>query len=618
MGVSGSLRAPRMFALVAGTLLVFFLVPVMVHAFPFPVGPDVPYYVWSTRLAGEFGLSVTDFRPGLHALLLALSGGTGLSVLQLLGAVAIALAVSAGLAAAALADRGLGRDPLRTAVIGVATGAFTARLASGFIANLLFAALFLAALAVILGRRRPASAALAAGFLGAAGLSHGLFVAVGAAVLGLAAVARLVTGRRTDPGATQRDLRRMAAAALGGGAITAVGFLGASLGRPLSQEEHVHTRDAFLRRAGLQASVAGAYVSRLGEAVRAFALPATLPLAGVGGAWLARARRAIDPLFGCLLAAWAAVTAGGIAVALATDEIPAGRVLNFALVLPIAAGAGAVGLARWAGSRHRELGAILGVVLFVALLAGPFRAWNATHPFTSRTDLAAVRAAAERIVELPPRTPLVFVIDHHGPHAGFELSRYVNVTRMGLPPERQDDVAFFIGGAEDYEERRPGTAEDSEHDGIAADAFARLGPVLEEDHAAFLLRPFNQEGWDPDAGTSLSPLVRLIGDPGLSARPPGGEDVPDTEGLHPGLLPFVTLGLLALLTLAGLGWVRWLGPAMEEAERWALSPAAGAGAIVLAGVVVDTLGLGLGSWGGAALALALAGSALAWRRAGRA
>jgi hypothetical protein len=91
--------------------------------------------------------------------------------------------------------------------------------------------------------------------------------------------------------------------------------------------------------------------------------------------------------------------------------------------------------------------------------------------------------------------------------------------------------------------------------------------------------------------------------------------VPDTSGLHPALVPFVTLGLLALLTLAGLGWVRWLAPEMEEAERWALSPAAGAAAILLAGVVIDAAGLALGTWGGAALGLALLGSAVAWRRA---
>ena len=614
MGASGWARAPRALAVVAGALLLFFLVPLTVHAYRFPVGPDVPYYVWSTRLAGDVGLSVTDFRPGLHALLLGLSGGTGLSVVQVMGATAVALAVSAGLAAAALADRGLGRDPLRTILAGVATGAFTARLASGFLANLLFAVLFLAAVAALVGRRRPASATLAAGLLGTAGLAHGLFLAVGASVLGVAAAFRFVGGRRRDPGGAQADLRHLGAAALGGGALAAVGFLGASLGRPLSEEERVHTRDAFLQRAGLQASVGIAYAARLGEAIRAFAVPATLPLAGLGGAVLARAPRLIDPLFGSVLLAWGVVSAGGIVAALVTEEIPAGRVLNFALVLPFVAAVGAISLARWAGSLSRRLGVLLGLVLVAAILAGPFRAWNGTHPFTSDPDLAAVRAAAERAVELPSRTPLVFVIDHRGPHAGFELSRFVNVVRMGLPPERQDEVAFFVGSPEDYAERRPGAHGDPEHDGIAADAFARLGPVLEDDHAAFVLRPFNEEGWDPDAGTPVSETVRLVGDPGLSALPPGDEDVPDTSGLHPALVPFVTVGLLALLTLAGLGWVRWLAPEMEEAERWALSPAAGAAAILLAGVVIDAAGLALGTWGGGALGLALVGSAVAWRR----
>src|SRR5687768_10656377 len=122
------------FAAIAVALLLFYLLPLLVRGRPYPVGPDVPFYVWSTRLAGRVGLSVTDFRPGVHAVLLLISGGTGLSALQAAGALAVSLAVSAGLAAGAFAERGLGRDPLRTAAIGLVTGAYTARLASGYLA----------------------------------------------------------------------------------------------------------------------------------------------------------------------------------------------------------------------------------------------------------------------------------------------------------------------------------------------------------------------------------------------------------------------------------------------------------------------------------------------------
>ena len=600
----------RTFLLVAVALLLFFLVPLAAHAWRYPVGADVPYYVWSTRLAGDAGLSVTDFRPGLHAVLLLLSGSTGLSTLQLAGALAVAVAVSTGLAGAVLADRGLGRDPLRSAAVGISVGAYIARLASGFLANLLFAALFVGAVTLLVrGRRREA--ALSAAVLGAAGLSHGLFLLVGAAVLGGAGVLRLLA--RGDGPRVRDDLARLGVAAGGGGAVAIVGFLLAALGRPLSAEERVHSRDALLQRADLSGRVGDAYRARWLEALRAFRPEVSVPLGGLGaaGTWLERRR--VDALFVCLLAAWAAVIVAGVVVGLVTSWIPAGRVLNFALVLAVLGALGAVAVGRWVAARRRALGIALGAVLLLALLGGPLRAWSGTHPFVSKPDLAAAAAAGGVIDDLPARTPVLFVIDHRGPHAGFELGRFINVIRMGVPVDRGSDVHFLVGGPDDYLAGRPGANGDPEHDGIARDAFARARPVLTEPHAALLLRPFNQEGWDPTVGRSRGSLVRVLRAPDPEAFPVS-RVAPENTGLHPAFLPLVALGVLLLLALLGAGWVARFGPGLGP-EGWSLAPVVGAAALVLLGVAFDAAGLRLESWGGVATAAGLAASGLAWRSA---
>jgi hypothetical protein len=316
-----------------------------------------------------------------------------------------------------------------------------------------------------------------------------------------------------------------------------------------------------------------------------------------------------------VVVSWATITVVGIAVALVTARLPAGRVLNFALVLPLMGAVGAIAAGRWVGRRRPGAGYALGAVLMIALLSGPFAAWWSTHPFMSAYDLEAANAAAAHADDLPPGTPLVFVIDHRGPHAGFELSRFINVIRMGLPADRNDDAQFFVGSAADYAARRPGRTGDVEHDGIARDAFERVRPSLSDIHAAYLPRTFNKDGWDPEAGRPLGELVRLLASP-TADRFPTTEVAPENGGLPTALLPVVALAVLGVLALLGAGWVAWLGPGLD-AQGWALAPAAGAGSLVLFGVAADGLGLHLSAWGGAVAFVALVASILAWRRARR-
>ncbi len=238
------------------SLLGFFLWPFLLHAEHFPLGPDGPVYLWWTRLAAHEGLGAVGERPGVPALALALGGTLRLSTVAVVSALEVALACAVGLAAAALAARATEEDegPAAGAVTaggavtvggavtagrvgrtaatgragparggraawllaGLLSGTFAAHLAAGYLANLAFAAAFTAAAALLAGGGAVA-AALAGAVLVGGGLAHPLFLLLGLAILGGAALLALRDGARREAG-------RLAAAGLGAGAGVLMGL----------------------------------------------------------------------------------------------------------------------------------------------------------------------------------------------------------------------------------------------------------------------------------------------------------------------------------------------------------------------------------------------------------
>src|SRR5262249_22757626 len=91
----------------AAVLIRVFLWPTLRHHYPFPVGPDVPVYLWWTRVAEYGGISLASERPGAPALIGTLQGVLGQGVVGALAGLQYALGPAIGLAAAALArERG--------------------------------------------------------------------------------------------------------------------------------------------------------------------------------------------------------------------------------------------------------------------------------------------------------------------------------------------------------------------------------------------------------------------------------------------------------------------------------------------------------------------------------
>src|SRR3954464_3053866 len=167
---------------VALSLAAFYLVPIFLTGARLPLGSGAAYYTWMTRLAGYAGLAPAGFRAGAHALLLGASTLSPLSPLQAIAPLDVALEISLGLAAGALVTTMMGYRRATFVVVGVLTSAFAARMATGYLANLLFMVLFLAALVLLLADRRRGTLALATALLAAAGLAHLPFLAFGVAV----------------------------------------------------------------------------------------------------------------------------------------------------------------------------------------------------------------------------------------------------------------------------------------------------------------------------------------------------------------------------------------------------------------------------------------------------
>jgi hypothetical protein len=156
--------------------------PTFVHHYPVAVGPDMPVYLWWSRLGVAGGISLVGERPGTPALIPSVGTTLGIGLVPAVAAVQYALMPACALAAAALA-RGRGEHPRLAWLAGaVLAGAWTTFLGGGYLANLALVAAFLAAAAALARRTRRGTVA-AGVLLAGGGLAHPEFFLVAVAVL---------------------------------------------------------------------------------------------------------------------------------------------------------------------------------------------------------------------------------------------------------------------------------------------------------------------------------------------------------------------------------------------------------------------------------------------------
>jgi hypothetical protein len=535
----------------------------------FPVGPDAPVYLWWSRLAGVEGLSAIAHRPGAPSLSLVLEGTLALSVVQATAALEVALGVSVGLASAALVRRRTGA--VGSALAGLLAGTFAAHLAAGYLANLITAAAFLAAGALLDDPRRWA-AVLAAVVLAAGGLAHPQFLLLCVAVLFVAAALAL----RTD----RREALRIAGTAAGAAVGLGIGLVAVRPGAPTLEVDT--SNDAFLRRAGLTSELRNAYLDRFVHRRIRYVEWVSVPLAAFGFT-------APNGNAGRILRSWFVLTFAGVAFALVTGWLPADRFVTFGFAIPILAAVGLVRLWRRL-ERHRAVAVVVTVALTFSMLAGSAGAWYRQQLFLSEDEVRALAVANEAVSQLEPGTPIAFLVNEPDETVSFLATRAGNVIRAGVPPDRIRDVVVVVpsvGGAPASGER--GALERLTARDLSA-AEARSGRKAE----VIVLTPFDEVDHPTDA---------LVVDPSVPVK-----DVVPVDPLEPSSAPgiaWASIAALLLLTVVGYGWAR-IGLA-DTITAAAAAPAIGAAMLILVATALDALGVALGTTLGALAVSALGG-----------
>lgn len=595
---TGSARTAIDLLLVAVLGAVFLRVavwPTLVHHYPFGVGPDMPVYLWWSRVGAAEGISLVGERPGTPALIPTVASALGIGLVPAVAAVQYALMPASALAAAALA-RGRGETP-RPAWLAasVLAGAWTTFLGGGYLANLALVAAFLAAAACLARRTRRATVA-AALLLAGGGLAHPEFFVVAVAVLVATAAWSWRDGREASGAAPYAgaDAGRVLAALGASVALVLGGILACLIGPPRLAGDT--SLDGMLRRTGQWAELRSVYVHRLVQNWRRYAPFMTTALA-VAGSVRARgfARR--------FLVAWALVTAAAVPLGVLTGWYPPDRILTFAFCLPILAGFGLV----WIGERIGRpwLAWPIGIVLVTLIVAPAVRDWRAQQTYVSPDELSDLTFAGRIASTTPPGTPLVFVADDPSiDDALFRLSHGLNMVRAAVPPDRAADVYMFLGRPEDLVAGRPTQRGDPVYDQASADSLARLP---EAPPAIFVVRELDG---DPAALTTpgltswnglLATNVPVQG----SLRAGAGELSPS----DPSTIARSTLRTFLLFLLVGAGWAWWAfgGSSRDAAGALAVAPAFGSAILTLVALALERLGADLDRGWVAGLACGVAG-----------
>jgi hypothetical protein len=552
-------------AAIAIALTTFWLVPYVANGLSMPIGPDVPVYVWWGRLAEAQGIGTPGPRPGVTVVLVTLSNAFHIQLLTVIGGVLIAggvaLAVTGGLLLrAAEVDRW-------TWVLGaVLAGLYARFLIWGYLANLLFALLFLAAVVVLVEGRRVSRWAAAALF-GAAGLNHPYFFVFGAGILVLMALGQ----RFRDPEARWVPLTSAFTSLAAGGAIAALGvgltFLGPQHGLSVAP-------DAILRKSGLRSLLPEVYRIR------------TQALLMSDGWWLLlegvfAVGARLQHVVGRFLGAWAACTLLIYPFTLILPVFAGQRLVFFGFFLPLLAAVGLVKFARRFTPARRVL-VLLAVVGAVTFETAGW--WWPASPFFTEEQLRQASIAGKLVSSTPPGTPVVVVVREE--NRGLVLpAEALNALRTSVPPDRIPDVFAYFGAVDDVFSERPS----SSHEPLRALQVAALDEISAVGRAPFVvvLSAFND---DPKARD----LLRRAGPDVFASRTTAAASVAgQPEPTSPAGIAGTVVLVELILVVAGLGWARTAG--FTGAFAWGLAPAFGVAGVILLGAALYVVGFPINS-----------------------
>jgi hypothetical protein len=567
-------------------LLAVFLWPYLVDGYRFGVGPDVPVYLWWTRVGAGEGLSAIGSRPGAPALAAAVAGTLQLNAASVTAGLASALGVAAGATAAALVRAAGGRGSAAWILAGLLAGVFSVHLVAGYLANLILAVCFLAAAAALAGERRTwwAAALLLAG----GGIAHPPFLIHAIVVLLIAAIFAWRAGARDEA-------RDIALSVTAGFLVAGAGVLATLAGPgPIAAET---SKDGYLRRAGLDAALVDAYRERFRLRAARYVQWIAVPLAILG-------TLDADGFLRRFLGSWLGVIAVAIPVGWITGWFPPDRIVTFGFAVPIGAAIGLV----WTLRRHHTHPWVTRVVVVGLagwMVVGALLAWGRQRPFVSVQEANLAATAAQMAASARPGTPVVYLVDDDDATATFLGARAANIARAASPPDRADDVYVVVGSATDFFEGRPTERGEPQFDALAKLTFEDV--PSEPEPIVFVVAPFYRNA---DAATDPR-LFRVANgvrtsDEELSraaiAMPPGSR--PEWGPSSPAGIAVATVGILVVLSVLGLGYAR--ASFDDRAVVVGTAPAFGAASLSLVALLLDRLGLRLQE-----VPVSLAASALA-------
>ncbi|MCD6021178.1 MAG: hypothetical protein K0R20_888, partial [Actinomycetia bacterium] len=568
-------------------LFVVLVWPYAIDGHPFGVGPDVPVYLWWTRVGASEGLSMVGSRPGAPALVAALAGALHLNVSAVTAGLSSALGVAVGGASAALVRLGARGAGMTWLLAGLLAGVFSVHLVAGYLANLVVAVTFLAAAACLAGTRR--SWWTAAVLLAGGGLAHAPFLVHAIVVLAGAAALAWRAGARDEA-------RDIALSVTVGGVAAGAGILATIAGPgPIAAET---SRDGYLRRAGLDRQLIDAYRERFRLRAARYVQWISVPLA-VAGTAVADASAA-GGFLRRFLGSWLTVIAIGIPVGYATGWLPPDRLVTFGFAVPIAAAFGLGWLHGRLGGRRWLTWGVFGA-LAAWMIIGGLLAWSRQAPFVNPREAELAREAGLRVGPPLDRRPIVYIVDDADATATFLGSRAANILRAAASPERASDVYVFVGTVSDFFDDRPTVRGDPEYDALSRLTLANIPD--EPEPLVLVLGSFYR-------GSVSSPQLLELGPsfwaseplPEYSATVSGPFDVVPSSGAG---ISIAALAILAVLSVIGLGYARVASDDLIVAI--ATSPAFGAAALTLAAVALDRTGLRLDSTPVALAASLLAG-----------
>jgi hypothetical protein len=569
----------------AALLIVVLTWPYTVDGFRFGVGPDVPVYLWWTRVGASEGLSLLGSRPGAPALAAALAGTLQLGTAAVTAGLASALGVAVGAAAAALV-RAAGHTRGTWWLAGLLTGVFSVHLAAGYVGNLVFAVPFMAAAACLAERRRTwwAAGLLLAG----GGLAHPPFLVHGILILAGAAALAWWAGARDEA-------RDTALAVTAGGLVAGAGVLATLAGPgPITAET---SKDGYLRRAGLDASLVDAFRERFRLRAARYVQWISVPLAIPGTA-------ASDGFLRRFLTSWLALMAVGIPLGYVTGWFPPDRLVTFGFAVPVTAAIGLVWLRARLDSRPWLART---AVVFVTgwMIAGALISWGRQRPFISSEEASLTGTATAISWAGPAHRPLVFLVDDEDATATFLAARAANIARAAAPTARAGDVHVFVGRATDFFEGRPTRRPNPQY--VALSRLSLADVPDEPEPVVIVLEPFYR-GRDARSHSRLTEIGAGILASETASLTPMPTEEPERLAwgpAPPGGIAIASVGILVVLGALGLGYARTVFH--DAVTTIATAPAFGSAGLTLVAVALDAAGLRLSGLGVALAASALTG-----------